>query len=150
MFAHDRQDALANVFVIGLQSRAAHLEAEGVHFVRHHPFNRFAPVQLALLAQSDGFNHFLSDAELLDDPVVFALKDRTSLLTVLAMIATVLAPLCSVARARTMDEAVAKATELALRGDTVLLSPACASQDMFKDYKERGNLFARAAQRLPK
>ena len=65
-------------------------------------------------------------------------------------IAAVLAPLCSIARARSMDEAVAKAAELALRGDTVLLSPACASQDMFKDYKERGDLFARAAQRLPK
>jgi UDP-N-acetylmuramoylalanine--D-glutamate ligase len=65
-------------------------------------------------------------------------------------IAAVLAPLCSLARAESMDEAVAKAAELALRGDTVLLSPACASQDMFKDYKERGDVFARAAQRLPK
>jgi UDP-N-acetylmuramoylalanine--D-glutamate ligase len=65
-------------------------------------------------------------------------------------IAAVLAPLCPLARAGSMDEAVAKAAELALRGDTVLLSPACASQDLFKDYKERGELFARAAQRLPK
>ena len=65
-------------------------------------------------------------------------------------IAGVLAPLCSLARAPSMDEAVAKAADLTRRGDTVLLSPACASQDMFKDYKERGDLFARAAQRLPK
>jgi UDP-N-acetylmuramoylalanine--D-glutamate ligase len=48
-----------------------------------------------------------------------------------------------------MDDAVARAAALARRGDTVLLSPACASQDMFRDYKERGDLFARAAEELP-
>jgi UDP-N-acetylmuramoylalanine--D-glutamate ligase len=48
-----------------------------------------------------------------------------------------------------MDEAVAAAAALAEPGDTVLLSPACASQDMFRDYKERGDIFARAASELP-
>jgi UDP-N-acetylmuramoylalanine--D-glutamate ligase len=48
-----------------------------------------------------------------------------------------------------MDDAVAKAAAVAERGDTVLLSPACASQDMFRDYKERGDRFARAASELP-
>jgi UDP-N-acetylmuramoylalanine--D-glutamate ligase len=48
-----------------------------------------------------------------------------------------------------MDEAVSRAAALAHRGDTVLLSPACASQDMFRDYRERGEQFARAARELP-
>jgi UDP-N-acetylmuramoylalanine--D-glutamate ligase len=61
----------------------------------------------------------------------------------------VLAGVCPTVRAASMEEAVARAAGLAERGDTVLLSPACASQDMFRDYQERGDLFTRAAQGLP-
>ena len=61
----------------------------------------------------------------------------------------VLAPVCETVRATSMDDAVARAAKLAQSGDTVLLSPACASQDMFRDYRERGEQFARAAQELP-
>jgi UDP-N-acetylmuramoylalanine--D-glutamate ligase len=61
----------------------------------------------------------------------------------------VLKPVCATVHAKSMDEAVAKAAALAQRGDTVLLSPACASQDMFRDYRDRGEQFARAARELP-
>jgi UDP-N-acetylmuramoylalanine--D-glutamate ligase len=51
-------------------------------------------------------------------------------------------------RAATMDEAVLAAFEMAPRGGTVLLAPACASQDMFRDYADRGDRFAEAARGL--
>jgi UDP-N-acetylmuramoylalanine--D-glutamate ligase len=47
-----------------------------------------------------------------------------------------------------MDEVVRAAADLARPGDTVLLAPACASMDMFRDYAERGDAFAAAALRL--
>lgn len=47
-----------------------------------------------------------------------------------------------VQHASSMDEAVAKAHALAKSGDAVLLSPACASFDMFENYMHRGKCFA--------
>jgi UDP-N-acetylmuramoylalanine--D-glutamate ligase len=51
-------------------------------------------------------------------------------------------------RARTMQEAVRTGASLAQPGDAVLLSPACSSFDMFRDYKHRGDEFVRAVQAL--
>ena len=47
-----------------------------------------------------------------------------------------------------MEEVVKKAKELAEPGDTVLLAPACASMDQFKNYADRGDQFADAVRRL--
>jgi UDP-N-acetylmuramoylalanine--D-glutamate ligase len=51
-------------------------------------------------------------------------------------------------RVKTLEEAVQRAAELARSGDAVLLSPACASLDMFKNFEERGRLFAQAVEAL--
>jgi UDP-N-acetylmuramoylalanine--D-glutamate ligase len=48
----------------------------------------------------------------------------------------------------TMEEAVTKAAALARPGDIVLLSPACASFDMFSGFEERGDCFIRAVKEL--
>ena len=50
--------------------------------------------------------------------------------------------------AESMEEAVNKAYGIAKEGDVVLLSPACASFDMFKDYEDRGRVFKEAVRRL--
>jgi UDP-N-acetylmuramoylalanine--D-glutamate ligase len=47
-----------------------------------------------------------------------------------------------------LDSAVDAARKMARPGDVVLLSPACTSYDMFRDFEERGQLFARAVSRV--
>jgi UDP-N-acetylmuramoylalanine--D-glutamate ligase len=50
--------------------------------------------------------------------------------------------------ATSMNEAVRMAERLSEKGDTVLLSPACASFDLFENYEERGKQFKQAVQNL--
>jgi UDP-N-acetylmuramoylalanine--D-glutamate ligase len=59
-------------------------------------------------------------------------------------IANVLRDKVRVARAVSMQDAVAQAAQLAHGGDSVLLSPACASFDMFDNYAHRGDVFSAA------
>ena len=47
-----------------------------------------------------------------------------------------------------MEEAVHQAVDKAATGDVILLSPACASFDMFRDYADRGNQFKTIVQQL--
>ena len=49
---------------------------------------------------------------------------------------------------RSMAEAVEVSFHLASKGDTVLLSPACASFDLFKNYEDRGDQFKKAVKDL--
>jgi UDP-N-acetylmuramoylalanine--D-glutamate ligase len=63
-------------------------------------------------------------------------------------VAVALKGVCPTANAATMEEAVKAAQLAASPGDTVLLSPACASLDMFRDYGHRGDVFAAAVRSL--
>jgi len=47
-----------------------------------------------------------------------------------------------------LEDAVRRAAGIARPGEAVLLSPACASFDMFRDYRHRGEVFAQAVRGL--
>jgi UDP-N-acetylmuramoylalanine--D-glutamate ligase len=80
----------------------------------------------------------------------FRVKVRTAVLLGrdAGLIETALAGICHTVRVETLEEAVRTAARFAQAGDTVLLSPACSSLDMFRDYAHRGNVFAAAVKEL--
>ena len=64
------------------------------------------------------------------------------------VLAAALDDVCPTQIVASMPEAVFAAARAARAGDTVLLSPACASLDMFRDYGHRGDVFAAAVREL--
>jgi UDP-N-acetylmuramoylalanine--D-glutamate ligase len=51
-------------------------------------------------------------------------------------------------RAESMDDAVVQAMKMSIEGDVIILSPACASFDMFKNFEERGRVFKESFEKL--
>ena len=85
-------------------------------------------------------------------PLVDALRERGRGAVLIgeaaAAISEAIGDVVPVTHAETMGEAVRAAAALAQKGDAVLLSPACSSFDMFKDYKARGDAFVAAVKAL--
>lgn len=57
------------------------------------------------------------------------------------IIESALASSVAITRVPTLEEAVSLAKTIAKPGDVALLSPACASFDMFRDFNHRGDVF---------
>jgi UDP-N-acetylmuramoylalanine--D-glutamate ligase len=64
------------------------------------------------------------------------------------LVARALEGVCTLETCATLPQAVRAAARAAQPGDTVLLSPACASLDMFRDYAQRGAVFTQAVGEL--
>jgi UDP-N-acetylmuramoylalanine--D-glutamate ligase len=64
------------------------------------------------------------------------------------LFARLLSPHMDVAQCQTLERAVGEAAADAVSGDTVLLSPACASFDQFRDFEDRGDQFRRLVEGL--
>ncbi|MFO0615124.1 MAG: UDP-N-acetylmuramoyl-L-alanine--D-glutamate ligase [Polyangiaceae bacterium] len=86
------------------------------------------------------------------DPLVDALRERGRGAVLIGeaadRIQSAIGDACPTTRASSMEEAVHRARELAQSGDAVLLSPACSSFDMFRDYKHRGDAFVEVVNAL--
>ena len=101
--------------------------------------------KLVLIAGGDGKG---ADFSALKAPVAKFCRAVVLLGRDAEQIAEALGDAAPLVRVKTLDEAVQRCAELAQSGDAVLLSPACASLDMFKNFEERGRLFAQAAEGL--
>lgn len=87
-------------------------------------------------------------------PLVKALAGKTRAVILLGRdadeIQSAVASTVGVHRVADMDEAVRTANDISRNGDTVLLSPACSSLDMFRSFAERGDVFVRHVRELLK
>ncbi|WP_394561618.1 UDP-N-acetylmuramoyl-L-alanine--D-glutamate ligase [Aquipseudomonas alcaligenes] len=101
--------------------------------------------KLVLIAGGDGKG---ADFSALKAPVAKFCRAVVLLGRDAELLASALGDAAPLVRVATLDEAVQRCAELAEAGDAVLLSPACASLDMFKNFEERGRLFAQAAEGL--
>lgn len=104
------------------------------------------PGVLLLIAGGDGKGQDFA-------PLASALSSRARIVLLIgrdaSRLADVLKDRCEIVRCASLEEAVDEAAQRAVSGEIVLLSPACASLDMFRDYIERGERFAAAVGRLP-
>ncbi|WP_312244556.1 UDP-N-acetylmuramoyl-L-alanine--D-glutamate ligase [Stutzerimonas nitrititolerans] len=101
--------------------------------------------KLVLIAGGDGKG---ADFSALREPIARYCREVILLGRDAGRLASVLQDAVALKQVQGLEEAVQRAAEYALPGDAVLLSPACASLDMFRNFEERGRLFAAAVEAL--
>ena len=129
-------------------------ERDGVRYVDDSKGTNTGAVIAALADLSGkavliaGGRHKGEDYRLLSDSVRAKVRVLIVIGEAAGLIAKALAGCAPIHQAGTMEAAVLLASQLAQPGDTVLLSPACSSFDMFRSYSHRGDVFAAAVKAL--
>lgn len=95
--------------------------------------------KVVLIAGGDGKG---ADFSALRDPIARQCRTVVLMGRDADRIATVLAPSTAIVRVDSLEQAVHAAADAAEAGDAVLLAPACASFDMFRNFEDRGHQFA--------
>ncbi len=129
-------------------------ELGGVRFYNDSKATNLDSVEKALQSFADpivliaGGRDKKSDYATLSDLVRTRVKALVTIGEAAPLIEAAWGKLVPTQRATTMEDAVRCAAELAAAGDVVLLSPACASYDMYANYEERGRDFKACVARL--
>jgi UDP-N-acetylmuramoylalanine--D-glutamate ligase len=141
----------------GLHHRLEHVRTfRGVHYVNDSKGTNVGAVVRALESFDTpvvlimGGRDKGGDYAVLKDPVRAGVKQLIVTGEAKEKILSVLGKTTSVRQTTDLEEAVALASQTALPGDVVLLSPGCSSFDMFTNYAERGEAFTRAVEALGK
>lgn len=139
----------------GLEHRLEFVrEIDGVRFFNDSKGTNVGSVVKSLQSFSDpviliaGGKDKNGDLSPLRDPIRERVKRLILIGEARERMARELGGLTETTKAKTLEEAILLAYQTARRGEVVLLSPACSSFDMFKDYKERGKVFKEAVHRL--
>lgn len=141
-------------FVLPAHRMALVAEIEGVRYVDDSKGTNIGAVAAALADSGDrviliaGGRNKGSDFSLLAPAVSRHVRHLVLIGEAAGRMAEQLGDLAPVTRASGMEDAVRRAAELARPGDTVLLSPGCASFDMFTGYAHRGEVFQQAVMDL--
>jgi UDP-N-acetylmuramoylalanine--D-glutamate ligase len=129
-------------------------EANGIKFINDTKATNVVSLKAALESMSNGVVLIIGGRDKGNDytPIIPLIKDKVKHLVIIGesadKIQKSLEGVTNPHRAKSMEDAVFTAYKLAVRGDSVLLSPACASFDMFQDYAERGRIFKEIAKRI--
>ncbi|MGB9596978.1 MAG: UDP-N-acetylmuramoyl-L-alanine--D-glutamate ligase, partial [Candidatus Poribacteria bacterium] len=129
-------------------------EINGIRFINDSKATNVISLKAALESIDTGINLIIGGRDKGNDyePIIPLVKEKVRHLIIIGesadKIENSLGHFTKSIRATTIDDAVNKAYNFAKSGETVLLSTACASFDMFRDYADRGNKFKEAVKRL--